>query len=316
MLGDYSQKQPILFHILSNEISNNKLSHAYMFDVSSYNDYMPFINAFIKSILCPKHNIGGKCEVCNICKMLDDKNFPDVFLVEPDGNVIKKEQLLELKDSFKTKSLYNNKKIYIIKYAENLNASSSNTILKFLEEPADDIIAILLTKNINDVITTIVSRCQQLKFLPEPRENLSLEEKIGQVLLYNPDEMEIFSNTDINQLVNYVFEFMKYFETHGLDILGHVQTKWFEMFKDKQSNTIAYTILELFYKDLINVKLSRKVEYFDNYLNELKDISEKNTVTRLSNKLRIIMETGSRNKLNINLGLNLDRMIIEMEDIK
>lgn len=60
----------------------------------------------------------------------------------------------------KEKSINSGKQFYIIEYAENLNSSSANALLKFLEEPDDEIIAILVTKNINKVISTIVSRCQ------------------------------------------------------------------------------------------------------------------------------------------------------------
>jgi len=315
MLENFKTEQPILYHILSNEISNNKLSHAYLFDVSLTPDPMPFIYGFIKSILCPKKKLES-CNSCNICQMVDDKTFPDIILIEPDGNMIKKEQLINLKDSFKTKSLYDNKKIYIIKYAENLNISSSNTILKFLEEPELNIIAILLTKNINDVITTVVSRCQNLRFMPEFNKNLSLKDKIGQVLLNDISDLENFYAGDIDEILKAVVDFAEYFEEHGLDIISHNVSMWFDIFPDKQSNTIAYSLLTLLYKDIINIKISRNLEYFDNYKDELSKIASKNSIEALSNKLRIIIDAGSRNKLNINLALNLDNMLIEMGNIK
>ena len=248
--------------------------------------------------------------------MVDDKTFPDIILIEPEGNMIKKEQLINLKDSFKTKSLYDNKKIYIIKYAENLNISSSNTILKFLEEPESNIIAILLTKNINDVITTVVSRCQNLRFMPEFNKNLSLKDKIGQVLLNDISDLENFYAGDIDEILKAVVDFAEYFEEHGLDIISHNVSMWFDIFPDKQSNTIAYSLLTLLYKDIINTKISRNLEYFDNYKDELSKIASKNSIEALSNKLRIIIDAGSRNKLNINLALNLDNMLIEMGNIK
>ena len=43
-----------------------------------------------------------------------------------------------------------------------MNSFSANTILKFLEEPNENIIAFLLTNNRYHVIDTIVSRCQIL----------------------------------------------------------------------------------------------------------------------------------------------------------
>ena len=59
-------------------------------------------------------------------------------------------------------SLLNSKRIYIIKEAEKLNVSSANTMLKFLEEPEDNIIAFLVTDNRYHVIDTLLSRCQIL----------------------------------------------------------------------------------------------------------------------------------------------------------
>ena len=60
-----------------------------------------------------------------------------------------------------------NKKIYIIKECDKFNNYSANTILKFLEEPNDDIIGILLTTNRYKVIDTILSRCQIISFIDD-----------------------------------------------------------------------------------------------------------------------------------------------------
>ena len=74
--------------------------------------------------------------------------------------LIKKEQILNIKSEMNENTINSGKLFYIIEYAENLNSSSANALLKFLEEPDDELIAILVTKNINKVISTIVSRCQ------------------------------------------------------------------------------------------------------------------------------------------------------------
>ncbi|MBR2246732.1 MAG: hypothetical protein IJ880_06895, partial [Bacilli bacterium] len=88
--------------------------------------------------------------------------YIDLTILESDGAWIKKNQLLELKDEYQNKSLLDNKKIYIIKEADKLNPASANTILKFLEEPEEGIIAILLTNNRYKILDTIISRCQVL----------------------------------------------------------------------------------------------------------------------------------------------------------
>ena len=80
-------------------------------------------------------------------------------------------------------SLLENKRIYVIKEAEKLNTSAANTLLKFLEEPADDIIAILLTNNRYKLLDTILSRCQVLTVGAEVTE-LDYSNEVNDVLTY------------------------------------------------------------------------------------------------------------------------------------
>ena len=312
MLGDYQSIQPIVYNILSNEIKEGKVKHAYLFDVSSYtNDN--FITSFIKSILCPLKKLkNDNCQNCNICKTIDDKNFPDLYIIDPDGVSIKKEQLLELQKKFKTKSLYNNKKVYIIRYAENLNATSANSILKFLEEPEPNIIAILLTKNINNVIPTIISRCEIISLLPD--KDVSLMEKIGQVAFNSKDIINDYLNDDnIEDTFNAIVSFIDYYENYGLDILTHTNKYWFNIFGDKKANFFGYALMLLYYKDLLNYKLNRELEIFKDYELSIEKNSSKNELSDLYKKISLIIDAIDRNKLNINLSLNLDNLIIKME---
>ena len=178
-MNDLVCKQKKFFEIISKIVEFGKLSHSYIIEVNNYEDDLKYINIFMKMILCDKQNINYNnldCSECNICKLIDANNYPDIKIVEADGQFIKKNQLIDIKSDFKNKSLLNNKKIYIIKGAENLNLSSANTILKFLEEPEDDIIAILLTRNRYKIMDTIVSRCQILSLNnADGRVDISLE---------------------------------------------------------------------------------------------------------------------------------------------
>ena len=96
-----------------------------------------------------------------------------------DTILLQKEQLDELQKEFSEKSIFSNKKIYIINHADRLNKSAANSILKFLEEPEENIIAILITDNIYQLLDTIVSRCQIISFSKEHSiSSLSFIEKI------------------------------------------------------------------------------------------------------------------------------------------
>jgi DNA polymerase III gamma/tau subunit len=135
-------------------ISRNKISHAFLVEVNNYDDDFECVLEFVKKIL----SVNEKESI--ISSLVDSGNYPDLKIIEPDGSVIKKNQLIKLQEEFRSKSFLNNKLIYIIKEADKLNDASGNTILKFLEEPEDEIIAILVTTNRYKVIETILSRCQ------------------------------------------------------------------------------------------------------------------------------------------------------------
>lgn len=153
------------FDIIEKLVNFNKISHAYLIEVSDMDADMVYILNFVKMILCSKSNKkldSVDCGECNICKFVNEYNYLDLKIIEPDGNFIKKNQLLQLQEEYHNKSLLGNKRIYIIKDAQKLNGASANTILKFLEEPEDDIIAILLTTNRFQMLDTILSRCQVL----------------------------------------------------------------------------------------------------------------------------------------------------------
>ncbi len=166
------------FDYLDHIIENNKISHAYIIEIDNYNQDMVDIYDFVKMILFnKKHN---ELEQVNegIIQFIDNNMYPDIKLIEPDGNNIRKRQLVELQKEYSNTSLLNNKRIYIIKNAEKMNQASGNTILKFLEEPEDNIIALLLTDNRYSVLETILSRCQILSL----KETNLLDEEEEQFL--------------------------------------------------------------------------------------------------------------------------------------
>ena len=166
------------FDYVDHIIENNKVSHAYIIEIDNYDQDMIEIYDFVKMILFNKKH--DELEQVNegIIQFIDNNMYPDIKLIEPDGNNIRKRQLIELQKEYSNTSLLNNKRIYIIKNAEKMNQASGNTILKFLEEPEDNIVALLLTDNRYSILETILSRCQTLSL----KETNLLDEEEDQFL--------------------------------------------------------------------------------------------------------------------------------------
>ena len=66
------------------------------------------------------------------CEQIDSGSFGELKIIDSDGQWIKKEQLIDLKEEFSKKSINGKQKVYIINNADKLNVASSNSLLKFL----------------------------------------------------------------------------------------------------------------------------------------------------------------------------------------
>lgn len=190
---DYNEK---FVGVIENIISFNKLSHAYIIEVNDYDSDYLLVEAFVKLILC-KNNVKKvsdlNCDKCEICRLVDEGNYPDVLVVEPDGKEIKKGQLLDLQKEYNNKSMLDSNRVYIIKEAEKLNLAAANSILKFLEEPEDNIVAILLTKNRYQIIDTILSRCQIIALKRKTPSNVDFDKALT-FIKYMLKNGELFVN--------------------------------------------------------------------------------------------------------------------------
>lgn len=177
----YSVIKEKFINYVNGIIDNDRVSHAYIIEVDNYDSDLFFVYSFIKMILSKKSFETVNNSNDKIFNLIDEKNYPDIMVISTDSSMIKKNQMIDLQREYSNKSLYDNKRFYIINEAEKLNSSSANTILKFLEEPEDDIIAILLTDSRYHVIDTILSRCQVLS-LKESNNNFNYDDEFIDLL--------------------------------------------------------------------------------------------------------------------------------------
>lgn len=316
MLDDFMLEQPVAYQILKNSIVNNKVSHAYIIESNGYSKSFDLARSFAKYLLCPSYYTNrNNCLNCNQCTSIDNNDYIELKIIEADGQWIKKSQLDELQIDFSKKSVLGNKKIYIIKDADKLNASSANSLLKFLEEPEEGIIAILLADNIYQMIGTIVSRCQVISLKPNKTlEGKSTIEKIADILFNSESEItEFINNEENNNYINKVIEFSKYYEDHKLNTLIYINKLWNDYFKDRNLNILGFSIMLLLYKDILNQKLGKDIEVFNEYIEDVKYICEKNDMECIIDKINVIMKLKELIKFNINQNALMDKLIIELK---
>ncbi|MGN1342312.1 MAG: hypothetical protein ACI4VL_03695 [Bacilli bacterium] len=307
MLDAYKDGQAVAYNIMMNAINNNKLSHAYLFDSNGNSDAMNIVLSFVKMIICMNKKYDE--EILNICDRIDNGNYIDVKIIEPDGLWIKKEQLLDLQSEFSKSAIEGSKKIYIIKSADKMNIQTANSILKFLEEPVDDIIAILIVDNINLVIPTIISRCQIIKLNKKKYEESSL---LNFSNLCNNTKYRCLSDDEKKQFIDDVINFIMMIENSGLDTLIYTKNIWHNKFKDRNDNIMAIELIINFYYDVMKFISNLKINFFKDKIEYIENVSKKNNLISVAKKIEILDEIKNNFKRNLNINLLIDKLIIDM----
>ena len=157
--------EPIAYRSLLNALQNSKVAHSYLFS-GEYNP-LKIEAAYLlaESIIEGKNDFA--CETCDTCKRIRANKYFDVIFVDGYERSIRKDDVENILDEFSRTSLETSgKKVYILANINNASVKVLNMILKFMEEPSSsNTFGIFITDRKDDLLPTIVSRCQEVPFL-------------------------------------------------------------------------------------------------------------------------------------------------------
>ena len=178
---DVESLQPKFYNQITKALNKGFLSHAYLVETNnnSIDVVKKYILFLVKKIYEDSYkNSDVTVPLDKLFHLIENKEFPDYIEINPVNNQIKKEQLLFIRDEFSSKSLYNTRKVYVVYECEKMNISASNTILKFLEEPSEGVVAIFVTSNQYNVLDTIRSRCQIMSLKYEENDEIAFSDDV------------------------------------------------------------------------------------------------------------------------------------------
>ena len=308
--------QPQVVKLINNSFQNNHLVNTYLFYGEKGTLKMDAALYFASLVLC---EAGGACGVCEQCKRIEQLTNPNIFIISPEQDTIKKEQIDSLEHEFALSSDY--KRVFIIKDIDKATLSASNSLLKFLESLNEGDYGILLSENINLVLPTIKSRSVLVHFLPKAKQLISKElinrgiiednsRAIATITNNSSEAMNMAKDKMFNQILDLVKKIGVDIEDENKDItlelvtegnfLKQLEKKYHMYFLDLLVNIQSDKVKKQLCMD--NLVFSDTLEFCQLTLSRKQEVKI----------LEIILNYKEKLKYNINVDLMYTSMLIEI----
>ena len=124
---------------------------------------------FAAGLICA----DGGCGDCDACRRVRAGIHPDVETIAPEGTNILIDQVRAVNEDVVLRPFEATVRVYIVLAAETMNKEAANAVLKTLEEPPPHAHFILVSGYPEQLLSTIVSRCQRVPFGPTPAPEIA-----------------------------------------------------------------------------------------------------------------------------------------------
>jgi len=211
---------------LQHTVKSGLLAHAYLF-LGPKETTMNNAISLAQAVNCSSTVEGQGCGICLSCRKISHGNHPDVIITDPIGTSFKIEQGRELQKKVSFRHHEGKYKVMILTGADLMTIAAANSMLKILEEPPERTIFILTADNGDNILQTVLSRCQVIKFGSEEgscgfvqgmEDN---ESKVQQVI----DLVEDLSKMDYGRLLKISESWEK--DREGAKVLLENMLTWF-----------------------------------------------------------------------------------------
>lgn len=262
---------------LKNQFSENKNSHIFLVETNSQEECLVDLKGVIKSLLDADEVVSHQ---------IDEETHLELIVVRPDGKDIKKDAVLALQERIKTKPILSDYIVYIITPAEALNDIAANKMLKTIEEPNPNIIGFLISSNVDLLLPTIKSRCEYMSMMYD------LEEK---------DDFDEATHESVKSLIV------------ALEDKNHVEYSKIKsddkIYKDNFKE--VEKILKTYYNTACNLENEGIVDQ-----RVVDIIKNHNDFAHLIKKSQYLNTVFNKSTKNMNNDLLLEKIYIELKDVK
>ena len=317
--------QPVVVKQLETVFQKKRVAHAYLFEGAKGTGKLAVMRAFVKLLLCENPIQNVSCETCRGCRRFESGNHPNFVQIEPDGQDIKKDQILQLIFEMNKTGLEGGRKIYVLHRADRLNTSAANTLLKFLEEPEGLITAILITDKSHAILPTIRSRSQIVSFPSIPYEErvkvlinqgltATMAATVSMVTNDVDESLELAKDEQFAQVRKTVLKLVEAVESNVNEAMLIVHEEWLPVLKEKEETERALDLLLFAYRDLVAVKANSDAAYtFPDIMPFYQQHALHISFEQLSNKIEAILKAKQQLHRNMNRTLLMEQLMLNLQ---
>ncbi|MBR2990195.1 MAG: AAA family ATPase [Solobacterium sp.] len=169
------QYETVFFRTFDRDLLKNELFHAFIFHGPQGSLKTQAAVLCAQSIVCPGiHGLVDEAhsEYADLLARVAETEYGDLYRI--DGSEKKSIGIEKAADIqrflSRTAAEESGRKILLLNGAEYMTEDAMNSLLKFLEEPAEQVYMFLVTGNVDRLLTTIRSRCMAVRFHPLPEQ--------------------------------------------------------------------------------------------------------------------------------------------------
>ena len=169
-------------------------------------------------------------------------------------------------------------------------------------------------------MNTIVSRCQVLSLKKENKlkeENIDTKTLLVYSSFHNQEDIDNFlNNGDTEDKIASMVEYIKKKKKNGYQAIIYKNKPFLEKFNDKKMLYLVFQWFILYYKDVLNHLLGKRLEFFQEYVDDIHKVSESNSTLIICKKLEILLELSEKIKFNVNATMLMDKLVIDLMEVK
>lgn len=170
--------------MLRQHVARGEIRHAYLFAGPPGLGRRTLALRLAQALNCERPPAAGEaCTTCRTCKQIETMQHPDLSIIQAvdedrnaiEGGTLRVDQIREVQRTLNLKPYQSNYRVALFLRFQEANPNAANALLKTLEEAPPHAILILTADTPEQLLPTIVSRCEILRLHPLPVEAITAD---------------------------------------------------------------------------------------------------------------------------------------------